>query len=88
MTLHGSAWVECIVETERTSTVRVALELLDGGLRVGLTAEANDTRATRAAVWLVLDLSAVDGTDGLEELDKVLVAGTPWQLLYVSVCSA
>lgn len=85
MALHGAAVrVLGVVETERTTTVGVALELLDGGLSIWLAAEAHDTRAAGATVWLVLDLSLLDSSDSLEELDQVLVAGAPWQLESVS----
>lgn len=81
LTLHGAAvGVASVVEAERTTAVSVALELLDRGSSVLLTAEENDTGSTRAAVRLVLDLSLLDVADGDEELDQILVAGTPWQL--------
>lgn len=69
-----------VVEAEWTTTVRVALELLDGGSGIALTAKLDYTRATRAAIWLVLDFGAVDGADSLEELDQVVIASAPRQL--------
>lgn len=85
LTLHGAAvLVLGIVETQWTTTVRVALELLDSRLSIALVTELDHTCTTRAAVGLVLDLCALDAADRLEELDKVLVAGTPWQLYMIS----
>lgn len=83
LALHGATTVgvASVVEAEGTATVGVALELLDGSSGVLLAAEENDTSATRATVGLVLDLGLLNVADGNEELDKILVAGAPWQLL-------
>lgn len=81
LTLHGaSIRVLGIVKPEGAATVRVALELLDARLSILSVGELDDSAAARASVWLVLNFGAVDGSDGLEELDEILVAGAPWQL--------
>lgn len=81
LALHGTAiGVASVVETERTTAVGVALELLNGGSSILLATEEDDTGAARATIWLVLDLSLLDVADGDEELDQILIAGAPWQL--------
>lgn len=81
LTLHGSAfWILGIIEAERATAVLVALEFLDRGLGVTGVGELDDTAASRAAIWLVLDLSTLDGSNGLEELNQIFVAGAPRQL--------
>jgi hypothetical protein len=76
----GLVGVLNVGETEGTATVRVLLELGDGGSRVVLGSELDDTGTTRATVGLVLDFSTLDLADGGEELDQVLVAGAPGQV--------
>ena len=88
LTLHHVAALTTVLdigEAERTTTVLVACEFGDGSLGVRLRAELHNTRACRATVRLVLDLGALDLADGGEELNKILVAGAPWQLNNVSV---
>jgi hypothetical protein len=48
-----------------------------------LLLKLDNTSSTRATVGLVLDLGAFDLTDRREELDKILVAGRPWQVAHV-----
>jgi hypothetical protein len=43
--------------------------------------ELDHSRSARAAARLVLDLGSLDGSDGREEIDEVLVAGGPRQVL-------
>lgn len=56
------------------------LELTDRGLRRVGAVELDHTRATRAAVGLVLDLRPIHLADGREQVHQVLVAGGPGQL--------
>lgn len=71
-------------EAERTTAVLVAGELGDGCGSIVLVPELDHTGAARATVGLVLDLGALNFSDGREELNEVVVAGAPWQLSWVS----
>lgn len=53
-------------QTERTTTVLVALELGDGRAGVLLVGELNDTSAARASVGLVGNLGTINLGDRLE----------------------
>ena len=53
-----------------------------------MAVELDNTGAARAAVALVLDFRALDGADGLEELDEVFVAGAPGELGVSDIMSA
>lgn len=68
-------------QAQRTSTVLVALELLDCGVRgIGIV-KANDARAARATAGLILDLGLLYLTNSREELDEILIAGRPRELI-------
>jgi hypothetical protein len=56
----------------------------DGSVGLALNGELNDTTSARASVGLVLDFSALDLSDSGEELDEILVAGAPGQVLDVN----
>lgn len=86
---HVATLVEVldVCETERTTAVLIASELLDSGLSVALRAELDYARASRAAIGLVLDLSPLNLADRGEELDQIIVASAPWQLKIVSLVS-
>jgi hypothetical protein len=60
--------------------VRIDRKLTNRGVSVLLLLELDDTSSTRAAVRLVLNLSALDLADSGEELDEILVTGWPWQV--------
>jgi hypothetical protein len=55
----------------------------DSSVSIALDGELNDTASTRTAIGLVLNFSALDLSDGGEEFDKILVAGTPRQVFDV-----
>lgn len=68
-------------QTERTSTILITLELLDRGVGgVGIV-EANDARAAGATAGLILNLSLLYLTNSREELDEILIAGRPRELM-------
>ena len=67
-------------QTKWATTVLVTGEFLDSSLRIFSSIEANNTSASRSAVWLVLNLGLLDLSDGGEELDKILVACGPGKL--------
>ena len=68
--------VECISHRHLLKGIR----LTNRGLGIFLLLELNDTGSTRAAVGLILDLSALNFANGREELYKILVAGRPGQV--------
>ena len=67
-------------QTERASTILVALEFLDRGVGGVRVIEANDARAAGTTAGLILNLSLLYLTNSREELDEILIAGRPWQL--------
>jgi hypothetical protein len=81
------ATIANIGELQRTAAVLVARELGDGRLGVVGAIELDDTSALGAAVGLVLDLGLLDGADRGEEIDEILIAGGPGELIHVSVVS-
>lgn len=72
-------------QAERTTAVLVSRELGDGRLRVVGVVETNDAGATRASIWLVLNLGLLNLADRGEELNEILIAGRPRQLELESV---
>lgn len=85
---HGisAALVQVLDEAEvqGTTTILITLELGDGGFGGFGSVESNDTRTTRPAARLVLDLSLLNLADCGEELHKIVVASRPRQLFQVS----
>lgn len=69
-----------VAETQLTSAVLVALELRDRSVGGFGSIESDDTSASGAAAWFVLNFRLLDVSDGAEELDKVLIARRPWKL--------
>lgn len=82
--LHGVTTarldVPDVAETQLTSAVLVALELRDCSVGGFGSIESDDTSASGAAAWFVLDFRLLDISDGAEELDEVLIARRPWEL--------
>lgn len=82
--VHGvaTAWLEVlnIAKPELAATVLVTLELGDGSIRCLGSIESNDTGASGAAAWLVLDLGLLNLADGSEQLDQILVTSGPRKL--------
>ena len=79
---HVATLVEVldVREAKRASAVLIACEFGDSGSGVFLVGELYHTRATRAPVRLVLNLSTLDFADCGEEFDEILVACAPRQL--------
>ena len=67
-------------QVERTATILVALELGDCSLCCFDAIESNDSGASRAATWFVLDLSLFNLANCSEQVDKIFVAGRPGKL--------
>jgi hypothetical protein len=61
-------------QTKRATTVLVTRELLDSGLRIFGSVEADNASASGSAVWLILDFGLLNLSDGSEEFDQILVA--------------
>jgi hypothetical protein len=55
-------------------------QLTDSRLRVCLLLKLDDAGATRAAIGLILDLSALDLANGGEEFNQIFIAGRPRKL--------
>lgn len=70
-----------VAQAERAAAILVALELGDGGLGGVRAVEADHAAAARPAARLVLDLRLLDLADGGEELDQILVARRPGELV-------
>jgi len=62
-------------QTQWATAILVARELLDGSLSVLSGVESNHTSSTRSTIWLILNLSLFDLSDGDEKLDEILIAG-------------
>ena len=68
-------------ETQGPAAVLVTLELGDGGVRGLGTVETDNAGAARPSARLVLDLGLLDLADGREQIDQILVARGPGELL-------
>lgn len=73
-------------QVERASTVLISLKLGDGGLGSLSSVEFNHATTTRTAARLVLDLCLFNLADGGEELDEIVIASGPGELVYPSAC--
>lgn len=69
-----------VAEPELTATVLVSLELGYGSVSCLGGIKSDDTSASGATAWFVLDLGLLDFTDRPEQLDQVLIAGGPRKL--------
>lgn len=81
--LHRSfalANVADVRQSKGATAVLVVGELGDGRIGGLLGIEADDTRAARATVGLVLNLGLLDLADGLEQLNQVVVGSRPRKL--------
>ena len=67
----GYSWSQIFDETQtkRATTVLVSLELRNGGLCCVGSIKSDNTRTTRAATGLILDLSLLDLANCGEKLD-------------------
>ena len=57
----------------------------DRGFCLSNLRELNDTAALGASAFKE-DLGELDLSSGLEQLDKILVGGRPWQLQFTKLC--
>lgn len=69
-----------IRQAQGSTTVDVSSKLSDGSFSVIGTVKFHHTCTTRSSVGFVLDLGTLDLSDGGEQLDKIIVAGGPWEL--------
>lgn len=67
-------------QVEGTTTILVALELGDSCLGSLGSVESNNTRASRPAARLILNLSLLNLANGGKKLHKIVVASRPRQL--------
>lgn len=82
LSLHGIAAAAAAgslvfdeAQTERTTTVLVTGELLNGSVGILGRIESDHTSSTGTTVWLVLNLGLLNLANCGEQLDKIFVAG-------------
>ena len=71
-------------QSKGTTTILISSEFLNGRLGTFSIVELDYTSTTGTAIWLVLDLSLIDRSNGLEEFNKIVITRRPWKLERVS----
>lgn len=79
VSIHSVASARCLIlneaETERTTSVLVTGELLNGGIGVLGGVETYNTSAARSAIRFILNLGLLHLADSGEQLYEILVTG-------------
>jgi hypothetical protein len=71
-------------QSKWATTVLVSRKLFDRSIGTFSSVKSNNTGSSRSTVWLILDFSLLNFSDGGEEFNKVLVAGRPRKLSNLS----